>query len=154
MLRQATRDDKTQIVSLLKQISEQHAKMASDKYQVTTDEFSLSYVERCLTSEKSIMLVIEKNNRIVGVAICIIQEINPDGPVKDSLIGNLDTIVVDTNFQGKGFGRQLLSAIESWAKKNGCTRMKLNVAVENTQGIDFYLHRGYTRSDIRFTKKI
>ena len=154
MLRQATRDDKDHIAALLKQISEGHAAMAPDRYQVASDAFGLAFVERYLTDENATILVIEENNSIIGVAFCILQEYNPEGPVKDALIGILDTIIVNAHYQGKGYGRQLLRAAETWARKNGCSRMKLNVAVENTQGIDFYRRCGYVQTDIRFSKKI
>ena len=154
MLRPATRDDKAQIVLLLKQISEQHAVIAPDRYQVASDAVNLAFVERYLTDEKSTVLVVEENRVVIGVAFCIIHENNPEGPVKDALTAVLDTIVIDASYRGKGYGRQLLRAAETWAKKNGCSRIKLNVAVENTQGIDFYHRCGYTQSDIRFSKKI
>jgi hypothetical protein len=94
MVRKATSDDKLQVTALLKQISEQHAAIAPNRYKVATDAFNLAFMERYLSNEKSVVLVAEENSIIIAAAFCIIQENASEGPVKDSLISVLDTIVV------------------------------------------------------------
>lgn len=154
MIRKARNNDRPRISVLLNQISEQHVDLAPDRYQVSTDSFNREFIERYLHKDMAVALVVEEHNDVIAVALCSMYEHKSEGPVKAGMTCNLDTLVVDTNHQKQGHGRKLLEAAEKWARRKGCDRIKLNVAIENTGGIDFYRKCGYTESDIKFTKII
>lgn len=57
---------------------------------------------------------------------------------------NIVALAVDPLQQGLGLGRQLLEAVEGWAKEDGCDGVRLVSSVQRTQAHAFYAHCGYT----------
>lgn len=57
---------------------------------------------------------------------------------------NIMAIAVDTAYQGKGIGKQLLGAVEGWAKDCGCCGVRLVSGLDRTGAHEFYLRCGYT----------
>jgi ribosomal protein S18 acetylase RimI-like enzyme len=72
---------------------------------------------------------------------------------KELYIGN---ICVDKNFQGRGVGKFLLDNITSYAKKNNCKKIILDVSKENKIAIGLYKKMGFkiTRERSSFLWKI
>ena len=58
-------------------------------------------------------------------------------------------IAVDPNFQGKGFGRKLLTEAIKTAKLSGANRLCLEVRVSNTRARNLYETSGFTIDAIR-----
>lgn len=53
------------------------------------------------------------------------------------------TVVLAPNARGQGVGRQLMSAVEFHAKKNGFHSMWAGVCAENPDGVAFHKRLGY-----------
>ena len=45
--------------------------------------------------------------------------------IDNEMLGKFGMLTVDTAFRGKKIGEALVHASEDWAKKEGCTKMKL-----------------------------
>lgn len=56
---------------------------------------------------------------------------------------NIMALAVDEKFQGKGFGRLLLSAVEDWAKTQGAVGIRLESSTYRTEAHKFYEACGY-----------
>jgi ribosomal protein S18 acetylase RimI-like enzyme len=54
-------------------------------------------------------------------------------------------IAVHPCFQGRGLGKQLLSASEEIARQHGCTEIHLSVYLDNTKAIGFYERIGWQK---------
>lgn len=63
----------------------------------------------------------------------------------DSGTGYLEGIIVRSDLQHKGIGKQLMIYLESLAEKENCPYVKLEVFKENTKSIEFYEHIGYKK---------
>jgi GNAT superfamily N-acetyltransferase len=50
----------------------------------------------------------------------------------------VEDVVVDSRYRGAGIGRQLLDAIEEWAKSQGATRLQLLADTANQPALRFY----------------
>jgi GNAT superfamily N-acetyltransferase len=50
----------------------------------------------------------------------------------------IEDMVVDGHHRGRGIGRQLMAAIEAWARKHGASRLQLLADRTNFSGLDFY----------------
>lgn len=50
----------------------------------------------------------------------------------------VEDMVVDGQYRGRGIGRQLMGAIEAWARKRGVSRLQLLADRTNFSGLDFY----------------
>lgn len=62
---------------------------------------------------------------------------------------NIMGIAVLGSHQGKGIGRALLSAIESWARTTGAEGIRLVSGASRTGAHEFYRHCGYTRDKMQ-----
>ena len=75
---------------------------------------------------------------------------------ESSPVGYLEGIYVDDSLRRRGVARQLLSACESWAKKQGCSEFASDCELTNTQSLRFHLSLGFEEANriICFTKKL
>ncbi len=60
--------------------------------------------------------------------------------------GHLRGMAVLPELRGAGVAGQLLSAIETWLRKQGCIRVTLNTALPLHAAMRFYERNGYVRS--------
>jgi ribosomal protein S18 acetylase RimI-like enzyme len=58
----------------------------------------------------------------------------------------LGMLSVSPALQGKGVGKQLLSAAEHYAKKQSCELIYMSVISERTELVNWYLRYGYSRT--------
>ena len=69
---------------------------------------------------------------------------------------NILGLAVDSNFQGQGIGRKLMSAIEDYALKNNISFIRLNSNVRRVEAHKFYESIGYIcdKTQKRLIKKL
>lgn len=69
---------------------------------------------------------------------------------------NILALAVDSNFQGQGIGRKLMSAIEDYALKNNISFIRLNSNVRRVEAHKFYESIGYIcdKTQKRLIKKL
>ena len=69
---------------------------------------------------------------------------------------NILGLAVDSNFQGQGIGKRLMSAIEDYALKNNISYIRLNSNVRRTDAHKFYESIGYVcdKTQKRLIKKL
>jgi ribosomal protein S18 acetylase RimI-like enzyme len=58
--------------------------------------------------------------------------------------GWINYLAVDPGFQGKGYGRLMMEAIEQRIRLKGCPKINLQVRATNKAVIQFYRSLGYT----------
>ena len=93
-----------------------------------------------LSNPKSIFIVVEINNIIVGVAsLHIIEKLTRK-------MGLIEDVAVDSNFRGKGIGIKLIQNLTSEAKNMGCDKIVLNSSKDN---ISFYEKSGFKVNEIQ-----
>ncbi len=61
---------------------------------------------------------------------------------------------VSPEYQYKGFGRQLLTQAETWARKEGFDTIALHVFGKNIPAINLYKHMGYSPKNCYYQKRI
>lgn len=119
----------------------------SDIDQVTNllvNSFSSRYnnppIIGTLSNPKSIFIVVEINNIIVGVAsLHIIEKLTRK-------MGLIEDVAVDSNHRGKGIGIKLIQNLKSEAKNMGCDKIVLNSSKDN---ISFYEKSGFKVNEIQ-----
>ena len=69
---------------------------------------------------------------------------------------NILGLAVDSNFQGQGIGKKLMSSIEDYALKNNISYIRLNSNVRRTEAHKFYEGIGYVcdKTQKRLIKKL
>ncbi|MGD9329978.1 MAG: GNAT family N-acetyltransferase [Desulfobacterales bacterium] len=85
------------------------------------------------------ILVAEENDQVIAMAtIQILISTAEGGPV-----GLVEDVVVREDRRGGGVGRQLMTALTSWAAERGLTRLQLLADRTNFGALDFYDRLGW-----------
>lgn len=66
----------------------------------------------------------------------------------------IDNVIIDSNCQSKGLGKQFIQLIEDWAAACDCNSVELNAYLNNTRGHKFYHNQGYEILGFHYRKKI
>ena len=69
---------------------------------------------------------------------------------------DVEGLVVEDEYRGGGIGAQLLEAAEGWARKRGCTSVRVLSNVIRERAHTFYLRKGFElrKSEHVFTKQL
>ena len=67
--------------------------------------------------------------------------------VATSPVAYLEGIFVEPEYRRSGFGQELLSAAELWAKAFGCAALASDAAAENLDSRAFHIAMGFTVVD-------
>ena len=136
-IRSATAADATQIVPLLAELG----------YPSTRDEV-VSRLERLRRTDHAVVFVAERQNEIVGIATCHLFDAIHTSP----LVAWLTALVVGADQQGGGVGRELVGAVEQWAREKGAVKISLSSGEQRAGAHAFYRRCGYESSGVRLTK--
>lgn len=68
--------------------------------------------------------------------------------------GHVSTIVVAPEAEGRGVGRALLDAAESWARSRGYPTLGLNVFERNARARAAYERSGFALETLRYVKRL
>jgi ribosomal protein S18 acetylase RimI-like enzyme len=102
--------------------------------------------EKLLGSRDVCFLVAEKDGEVKGYLLGYVHPTYfATGPV-----AYVEQIVVLESARGRGFGRDLMGAFETWARQAGCRLVAL--ATRHASG--FYEAMGYEKSAAYFRKKL
>jgi GNAT superfamily N-acetyltransferase len=118
-------------------------------YPATREEV-LVRLEHVSAYPHAIVLVAELDGRVVGVAT---GHAFPSIHVT-SIVAWLSTLVVSATHHGRGVGRGLSGAVESWARDLGAVRISVSSGLHRAEAHAFYEHLGYDRSGLRLTKPL
>jgi GNAT superfamily N-acetyltransferase len=93
--------------------------------------------------------------------------VNPQGAsvgfcsltIKDNLwqqgfLGNIDELVVEESFRGKGIGKILVETIIDIARKIGCKKVELDSSLHRKRAHKFYQDMGFETRAYLFSKSI
>ena len=77
-----------------------------------------------------------------------------DGQIVGAVLGGYDGfrgwvyhLAVDPEFRRKGFGRELMFAVEELLHARGCPKLNLQVRARNSEVVSFYKSLGYSVED-------
>ncbi len=83
--------------------------------------------------------VAQVNDHVVGM--CSAQALI--STAEGGWVALLEDMVVDEQYRGIGIGRRLMTAIETWARKRGISRLQLVADRTNLAALDFYDKMGW-----------
>lgn len=61
---------------------------------------------------------------------------------------DVDQLVIDEKYRGKGLGKKLMEEVKNIALKNNCDRIELNCWMFNNNALKMYEHIGFDRQRI------
>ena len=98
------------------------------------DRFSARAWRRLLAGN-SLALVVIKGAELAGAGVVLYR--------RGTTVARLYSLVVHPAHEGAGIGRALLDALEAASARRGCTRMRLEVRMDNGRAKEFYERRGF-----------
>ncbi|HEY2347272.1 MAG TPA: GNAT family N-acetyltransferase [Xanthomonadaceae bacterium] len=96
------------------------------------------------------LLVAERDGHLCGLLALDLMYYLPLG----ARTCRITALVVATEHQGEGIGRELLQAAESWARQAGAARIEVTSAAHRENAHAFYRARGYSDGSMRFVKRL
>lgn len=69
-------------------------------------------------------------------------------------LGNVDELVVDEHYRGKGIGKELMRHIQQLASDHQCKRVELDSSFHRQEAHRFYESIGFKRRAYLFTKEL
>lgn len=143
-IRRAEEKDIPKIMDLLSQVLAVHAEGRPDIFKSNVTKYSETELKGIFADEKKPVFVAETDGFVRGYAFC--QLMCPQNssvllPVKTLYI---DDLCVDSSYRGRKIGTALFEAVKSFAKREKCHNITLNVWSCNTAALKFYESLGMT----------
>ena len=139
IIRKAQKKDSAQILNLLNQVLELHAKIRPDIFVSGTTKYSESELSEILSDDsKPIFVAVDEKENVLGYAFCIIKEPSQAEYMVSNKILFLDDLCVDSKYRKKHIGKALFDFVKSEAKRLGCYEITLNVWEGNDNAKAFY----------------
>lgn len=101
----------------------------------------LAHVERQLAhlgDRRAVLVAVVPRAGVVGWTSVAVHETVIDGERAD-----IEGLVVEDEYRGNGVGELLVKAAETWARRQGCTSMRLLSNVVRERAHRFYKRLGY-----------
>ena len=143
MIRRAAEKDLEQILNLLHQVLEVHAKLRPDLFIPGTTKYSPEELKELMRDDqKPIFVWTDENDVTRGYAFCVIQE----PVISENMVPRrglyIDDLCVDETCRGRHIGADLFDFVKEEAKRRGCYHLTLNVWDGNSNALAFYQKRG------------
>ena len=107
-------------------------------------------IEKGLVNEYQIYICAIDNENLVGFCSLTIK----NNLWLSANLGNVDELVVDSEYRKQGIGKLLMNEIEEIARNHNCKRLELDSAFHRTIAHDFYARIGFEKRTYLFTKEI
>lgn len=120
----------------------------------TVEELKKEF-EDIISGGKGAVFLLVLEGQPAGFAQCQLRNDYVEG-TGSSPVGYLEGIFIEPDFRRKGHARELLSACEDWARKQGCTEFASDCELDNRDSLAFHLNMGFAEANriICFTKKL
>lgn len=145
-IRKAVPDDHADVSRLSKSVDELHRESLPWMFgESEVEPRPRAYLESLLGRDDAVVYVADANGAggLVGVAFGLLRAM-PAFPVfVQQRYGVLDGLVVDDAWRRRGIGKQLVRAVESWARGLGAPWLEMNVYEFNVEARRFYEALGY-----------
>lgn len=144
ILRSAEPDDADALIEYLKVTTGETSYLIREPDEVTlTEEQEINFINSCLNSDKSLMLIAEINGKHIGNC-----SLNPVGSFRRYAHRCEVAIALYQEYCGCGIGKQMLETILDTAKKAGYEQAELEVISENRNAISLYEKLGFVKYGI------
>lgn len=101
----------------------------------------ITHVERQIghiNDERTVLVAVVPRAGVVGWIGVALRE-----AVIDSARADIEGLVVEDEYRGNGIGQLLVQEAEQWARRRGCTSMRLVSNVVRERAHEFYKRLGY-----------
>ncbi len=147
-IRPAEQKDIRDLLRLLSQVLEVHAKIRPDIFRSGTTKYTEEDLTKMIQDDKKPIYVAEDENEgVLGYAFC--QE--KEQPFSTTMVPFksffIDDLCVDETKRGQHVGKALFEYVKEEAKARGCYELTLNVWEGNDVAQHFYENLGMTTKE-------
>ena len=144
VLREAGLSDIPQVVDVWTEFMQFHADLNPTFTRgPEAEEAFAKHLEDRINSEKSLLLVAQQHETIVGYCLAGMAERPP--VFVDREYGMIDDLAVVGDKRRQGIGEALLKATEDWFRMRGTCRVELQLVTANEVASGFWTKMGYER---------
>lgn len=68
--------------------------------------------------------------------------------------GELQELIIDQNYRGKGIGKQLMAAVEELARSLSLEELELTTRIHRKEAQEFYKNLDFSNSHLKFVKEL
>lgn len=152
-IRPAQIDDIKGIMDLLRQVLNIHHEGRPDIFKANSAKYTDEELYYIITNPLTPVFVAEDDGKnILGHCFCKFIQHSKDNVMTDIKTLYVDDLCVDENARGQHIGKALYEYAVSFAKKNGCYNLTLNVWAANESALRFYESMGLTIQKIGMEK--
>lgn len=138
-IRIATNNDLNELIGLLNDLFTQDIEFEPN-YEVQK-----SGLEKIITNpDIGEILILLMDNKVIGM-VSLLYSIST---ALGGKVAILEDMIIDKNYRGKGFGKQLLQEAINFSLKRDCLRITLLTDFNNDIAIKFYEGFGFKKSDM------
>lgn len=120
----------------------------------SVDELEADFSE-IVNNDTSVCFIKFSDKLPIGFAQCSLRNDYVEGTIS-SPVGYLEGVFITNKYRNKGYGKQLVSCCEKWAKNMGCSEFASDCEITNTNSLKFHLSMGFNEENriICFRKDI
>jgi len=142
-IRFAKETDFEQVGKIFSEENRFHAELVPEIIQVADPIMTPEWFDEVLKDPKKNIFVAENENRLLGLALVMLQSSIDDPIFKLRKYVHIGDISVLKEFQSLGIGRLLMEKIRQWTDEQGIKEIELQVWERNDKAIGFYEKLGY-----------
>jgi len=149
IIRTAEATDYPNVETLWLELNAHHVKADPSVIQSVTQYQSLESYESVLQDPNQEILLLCDGADVLGAA-WLVERKHEGGQAIEMPIAFVQEFCTKQSERRRGLGRQLMQAVEQWARQRDLVRVELNVWAGNADAISFYesLDFGYARHEL------
>ncbi len=138
-IRRAVKKDISDVLRLLSQVLEVHARLRPDLFMSGTTKYSAEELEEMFRDDtRPVFVAVDENDKVMGYLFCQIQEPPFTSTMVPRRLLFLDDLCVDEASRGQHIATSLFEFVKEEAKRLGCYEITLNVWEGNDDALRFY----------------
>lgn len=141
-IRKAQNKDIDQIIILLNEVLELHAKIRPDIFISGTTKYTKEELFKIINDDNTPVFVATTCKKVIGYVFCIFKKQPFTTNMHDFKTLFIDDLCVDKTFRSMHIGKQLFDYVLNYAKENKCYDVTLNVWKGNDTAYAFYKKMG------------
>ena len=139
LIRRAVSADIPRIDDLLLQVLTVHHDIRPDLFKGNCRKYNDRELDALLENPLRPVFVYEDDDGVVqGYAFCVLEQHPGSNILTDIKTLYIDDLCVDGSLRGQGIGRKIYEFVKSYAAREGCHNLTLNVWEGNESAIRFY----------------
>ena len=151
MLELATKNDRSAVNRLARQVHEMHVQWRPDLYQMPEELFPEELYSELLKNRE--LYVAKLDGAVIGFALLKMRVSEGVGKVTRKIM-LVDQLCVDGVLRNHGIGTQMMEEVRVLARAFGCTDLQLGVYPQNDAAVSFYQKCGFMIRSIDMQRKV